>query len=617
MGLEDFRNAEQLGADFQPGVLGRASELVRCEERFRPLVDRLLGSVIVVEDRATAATLAGRSEGGLRFVSLEGEVWERGRVRAGSTRSLGGLLHREMEIRELSGKLAELRLAVEGQKSEVEGFGVRRVAEESGRLEAQAERETRRQAVESQAREIAGAEREIQWALQEAETQGRERAALEAERQTLERAQVGADAELAEFQSQLESARLSAADSDGLLRDLEARRDERAARAQAARETLLSVSGEVGEWETRWARAEQTGRELASSGEARREEESQTRARVAEIEAEVDGLAAGLSGLVDSEATQRERVVELQRRFLALKEEVQGDETRARDKRHEQTELGEFLHQIELTKLEARAELERTFERLRTEYKMDPEKWTPEGLPQDFDAAVAQRQLEEGRQRLSGLGAVNLLALEEYQKRKERYQFLVQQREDLLSAKAQLLEAIEKINATASQLFVETFAKVQEYFREVFRTLFEGGDAELRAIGEDPLECEIEIAAKPRGKHLQSISLMSGGERALTAIALLFAIYLVKPSPFCLLDEVDAPLDDANVERFLKMVRRFSDKTQFVVITHNKQTMEAANCLYGVTMQELGISKLVSVRFDAAQKAPEKQEAGELATVSV
>ena len=201
-----------------------------------------------------------------------------------------------------------------------------------------------------------------------------------------------------------------------------------------------------------------------------------------------------------------------------------------------------------------------------------------------------------------------------YQKRKERYQFLVQQRQDLLNAKAQLLEAIEKINVTASRLFVDTFAKVQEHFRDVFRTLFEGGDAELRAVGEDPLECEIEIVAKPRGKHLQNISLMSGGERALTAIALLFAIYLVKPSPFCLLDEVDAPLDDANVERFLKMVRRFSGKTQFVVITHNKQTMESANCLYGVTMQELGVPKLVSVRFDGRGVAPaaEKRELSEV-----
>ena len=151
---------------------------------------------------------------------------------------------------------------------------------------------------------------------------------------------------------------------------------------------------------------------------------------------------------------------------------------------------------------------------------------------------------------------------------------------------------------------------MQGHFRDIFKTLFEGGDAELRTIGEDPLECEIEIVAKPRGKHLQSISLMSGGERALTAIALLFAIYLVKPSPFCLLDEVDAPLDDANVERFIRMLRRFSDRTQFVVITHNKKTMEAAEALYGVTMQELGVSRLVSVRFDAGPR-PAATERGE------
>ena len=196
------------------------------------------------------------------------------------------------------------------------------------------------------------------------------------------------------------------------------------------------------------------------------------------------------------------------------------------------------------------------------------------------------------------LGPVNLLALEEYSRKKERFTFLTQQREDVLQAKAQLLEAIEKINVTASELFSETFAKVHKNFKDIFQTLFEGGDCELRLLGDDPMDAEIEIAAKPRGKHLQSITLMSSGERSLTAIALLFAVYLVKPSPFCLLDEVDAPLDDANVERFLNMLKRFGDRTQFVVITHNKKTMESAGCIYGVTMQELGVSKLVSVNLD-------------------
>jgi len=243
---------------------------------------------------------------------------------------------------------------------------------------------------------------------------------------------------------------------------------------------------------------------------------------------------------------------------------------------------------------------------------MDPAQWSPEAPPADLDLDAAAQNLEESRQRLRELGAVNLLALEDYGKKRERYQFLTRQREDLLQAKAQLLEAIEKINVTASQLFVETFEKVQVHFRDIFRTLFEGGDAELRPIGEDPLDYEIEIVAKPRGKHLQSISLMSGGERALTAIALLFAIYLVKPSPFCLLDEVDAPLDDANVERFIRMLRRFSDRTQFVVITHNKKTMEAATSLYGVTMEELGVSRLVSVRFERGAEPVPAEPAAEL-----
>ncbi|TMQ53320.1 MAG: chromosome segregation protein SMC [Candidatus Eisenbacteria bacterium] len=596
------------------GVVGRASEVVRCGDRFRPLVERLLGSVVVVLNRETASRLAAGAEGGLRFVSLDGEVWERGRVRAGSAKSLSGLLHREMEIRDLSGQLADETLAIEAQERELLALESGRARLLADRAAAEAEVELRRVALEALVREREAAERESQWAVAESEDRGREVAAVEAELETLARALQQAEEELAAFQRELDQARAQLADLDGAVNALESRRDTGSKRAQEAREKLLALSRDEGEWQAEWARAEQTRRELEAGLSARAAERGASHSQIEEIEAEISGLSAGLTGLLEGESSQRERVVELQKGFAALRTAVQAAEEEARGRRFEHTELAELLHQLELARVQARGELDRTFERLRSEYQMDPESWTPEPPEAGFDDAAVRRQLEEARQKLQTLGAVNLLALEEYTKKKERHSFLVQQRSDLTSARVQLLEAIEKINVTASQLFSETFVKVQEHFRDIFKTLFEGGDAELRMVGEDPLECEIEIAAKPRGKHLQSISLMSGGERALTAIALLFAIYLVKPSPFCLLDEVDAPLDDANVDRFLSMLERFSAKTQFIVITHNKRTMEAAGSLYGVTMEELGVSKLVSVRFESSSNGQgasrELQEVG-------
>jgi chromosome segregation protein len=595
------------------GIIGRASDLVRCDDRYRPLVERLLGSVIVVEDRDTAARLAHQSEAGLRCVSRDGEVWERGRVRAGSARNLSGLLHREAQIRELSGQIAELSLTLEGLGSEREAVDGRRSAALANRTTAAVEVDARREALEANSRELEAAEREARWARGEADERRRESGTHDAELETLARAMQEADADLAQYQQQLDQARAQLADLDSEVHQLETRRDEASGLAQSAREDLLRLAREEGEWESQWARAEQTRRELEAGLETRAEDERQSRARVAEIEAEVAGLAAGLTGLLESESTQRERVVTLQKKFIARKEAVQAGEDTARQRRFEQAELGELLHQLELDRVQTRAELDRTFERLRTEYQMDTDAWTPAPAPEGLDPEEARPRLEQMRTHYRSLGPVNLLAVDEYTKRKERYQFLTQQREDLLKAKAQLLEAIEKINVTASQMFNETFEKVEVHFRDIFKTLFDGGDCELRRVGEDPLECDIEIAAKPRGKHLQSISLMSGGERALTAIALLFAIYLVKPSPFCLLDELDAPLDDANVERFIKMLRRFSDRTQFVVITHNKQSMAAAGCLYGVTMQELGVSKLVSVNFDGQDASPGHNGHAELA----
>jgi len=197
------------------------------------------------------------------------------------------------------------------------------------------------------------------------------------------------------------------------------------------------------------------------------------------------------------------------------------------------------------------------------------------------------------------LGPINMLALEEHDEEKQRLDFLNAQRADLVQARDDLQKAIREINRTARQLFVDTFEQVRTNFRTTFQALFEGGECDVwLADPDDPLESPIEISASPRGKRTQRIHLLSGGERALTSLALLFAIYLVKPSPFCVLDEVDAPLDDANIGRFLSMLDRFKADTQFIVVTHNPRTMEAADWVYGVTMEEAGVSSVVGVQLD-------------------
>ncbi len=207
--------------------------------------------------------------------------------------------------------------------------------------------------------------------------------------------------------------------------------------------------------------------------------------------------------------------------------------------------------------------------------------------------------LEDRRTKIDKLGPVNFAAMEEYDQKKVRLEFLEKQRDDLLTSKEHLLKAIDKINRTARTLFRETFESVRKNFREIFTTLFEGGEADLELLtAEDPLEADIQIHARPKGKKIDSVALLSGGERALTAIALLFSVYLIKPSPFCILDEVDAPLDDLNISRFVRLIERFQERTQFIVITHNKLSMEAADHLYGVTMEESGVSRLVSVSFE-------------------
>ena len=225
-----------------------------------------------------------------------------------------------------------------------------------------------------------------------------------------------------------------------------------------------------------------------------------------------------------------------------------------------------------------------------------------------------ETRVAELQTKLEAMGPVNLVAIDEYKELEERYTFLTTQEGDLTKAKQQLMDMIRKINRTTSEMFRTTFDQVNENFQAMFKKLFDGGSAKLVLVNEeDVLECGIEIIARPPGKRLQNVSLLSGGERTLAAVSLLFAIYMIKPSPFCLLDELDAALDDSNIGRFVRVLKDFLQHSQFLVITHNRQTIAAADTLYGVTMPDKGISRVVSVKFNEN----EKSETNEPTTVPV
>ena len=228
----------------------------------------------------------------------------------------------------------------------------------------------------------------------------------------------------------------------------------------------------------------------------------------------------------------------------------------------------------------------------------------------ETDWGRVEEKVAELQDRIDRMGPVNLVAIEEFKETEERYAELTHHHDDLVKAKEQLLEIIDQINIETTEMFRATFEKIRANFRELFTEVFEGGKADLVLVDEeDVLNSGIEIVARPPGKKLQSITLLSGGEQTMTAVSLLFSIYQVSPSPFCVLDELDAPLDESNINRFIRVLKRFIDQSQFLIITHNKRTISMADTLYGVTMQEHGISKIVSVKFQQTERGEDAARA--------
>jgi len=556
------------------------------------------GVDLVAED---SDAMAAQGTGRLRVGSGGGWVEAQGVFRVGNPFGSGGILERRDRLRELEVSLTAASEAVESATEE----RVRAEAEVT-RLESQAEaaRAALRTAEdafrEASAREAARSEQSARMERSVAELEGqitlsrsgRDRAAEQAreglqERDRLLQEEEGLRVQRTEAREQL----------DRVAQEWEAVRSE---------ESRLTV--ELTRLEGELTRIQERSRDFVATQAAARLRAQTLEQEGVALADECESIAAireegrleltRLFALRD-EAEQQFGVRD--RHLVELQEAVSEAERKVRDARATERETSDRRHARELERQELEGRIGRIRDRLEGEWGRSFDQLVAEADPVEGTEEELRAELREVVEALERLGPVNMLAVEEHEEENQRLEFLAGQRDDLVAARNDLRAAIREINQTATTLFADTFEAIRTNFRETFQKLFQGGECDLWLTDpDDPLESDVEIHAAPRGKRTQRIDLLSGGERALTALSLLFGIYLVKPSPFCVLDEVDAPLDESNIGRFIRLLQEFKSRTQFVVITHNPRTIEAADWIYGVTMEEPGVSTIVGVRLEEA-----------------
>ncbi len=581
----------------EPGVLGSMSSFLKYDPALEPVVRFLFGQDLLASDWSLAENLSV-SHPRLRFVTMEGDrMGPLGSLKAGSVATGVSLLGRHREMNELMEKMTDLENQVQQAEAKLAAAKKNRKETEDSLLAS----ENRRQQIRIL---LAETEKEIAQSQETLLRLENEKTSLEKEKSQWE-AHWNADknriGELSGLLSQSERAQHSTQEeineARAGLQALQTQKEEVSRQRMQARLELDSLE-EVAERAREEAERYQAELDqLARLVTQKKEENQQLGLQEQQLSLDLEDLDRRIGGLSQSKKDADEQAGQVSEKRAALSAETEALAEKVRQARLKFEEVQKELHALDLQEAQISVEIRNIEEKLQLEYKVDPEN-PPVALEKDFDGETAERESIELRAKIDRLGLVNMVAMEEYDELSQRYKFLVEQQEDLLKAKDDLQKAIHKINLTSKELFTSTFATVQENFKDVFQRLFEGGRAELILVDEgNVLESGIEIVARPPGKRLQSVSLLSGGEKALTAIALLFALFLVKPSPFCLLDEIDAPLDDVNVGRFTNLLKEFSKRTQFIMITHNKVSMETADVIYGVTMQESGVSKIVSAKF--------------------
>ncbi|MFQ6058729.1 MAG: chromosome segregation protein SMC [Anaerolineae bacterium] len=605
--LEAIRRTEGTkGTDGTQGVIGLAHEWVDFEERYADLFATLLGRTLIVQDLAKARDMASSSS--FRLVTLAGEVIEpHGAISGGSGGAEEGLLALTGERRQLPARIAqaERRLQeIEEQRGEEEKRQ-RRLEQELANLEGRAQelmgaRQAKLEALESQRRQVERLEQEIGW-----------RRAIEVQTQaeigTLDEKGMGLKGEIAEAEK--ENARLLA-----LIGSL---------KEQLANLTAEPLQRQLAELEKRVALADQARASRQAALEGYQTERDQLEAqiaarqeRIAELEAETAALERRIAELASQEESLSPQIDALTTRLGQAEEAWQALGQKQRELEEEAARVRDLLQATEARYNQALLEVKRAEDRLaglRGQLEADWEALAP-SLPRQLPLDLAElpppppvaqvpagleRRIRQLKAQLRSLGAVDPQVLAEYEETRERHTFLTAQIDDLQRAARDLHQVIAELDRLMAQRFQETFSAVAAAFEHYFTMLFGGGTAQLVLTeAEDPTESGVDIIARPPGRRSQSLALLSGGERAITAVALIFALLKVSPTPFCLLDEVDATLDEANIRRFREVLQELSRDIQFIVITHNRGTIETAEAIYGVSMGPDGVSQVISLKPD-------------------
>jgi chromosome segregation protein len=618
-----------------------ALSVVQCDDSVRPLVEALLGRTLIVESLAIATAAWKETNGAHDFVTLDGELLNRYGVFTGgangattSGKAPSSILGRKNQIAELQSQLAALAAQVDEAIRGKAALQSEQTAIQASLEQARSELRQQEVAIASREGEFRALQNSQRQLTQKLQNVTHELNALAGQDQQAADKRAQFAARISELESQEESLAGRVAELTAELEQQRQMRDAANAALTEARVTLTGEEQQAGALGRQRIPLEARIRELGQLIETRRREGGSFLARKEQFETEIADSRQEISRLAHEREQNNVRLTDLIEQKREQDVQIASREEELRAHRGRLMELQTLGGRLEVELTQKTMAVQNLRERIQQKYQLNlddvrsecitltdaseggqakvetltPEEMQARGLSTDW-RAVAE-QVSQLQKRIDEMGPVNLVAIEEYDETEQRHIFLTTQVDDLVKAKAELMDVLNRINTQTKEMFLTTFTQIRDNFRLMFSEIFGGGKADLiLQEGEDLLEAGIEIVARPPGKQLQTISLLSGGEQTMTAVALLFSIYQVKPSPFCVLDELDAPLDESNINRFIKVLQRFLGQSQFIIITHSKRTISMADALYGVTMQEHGVSKIVSVKFHKTDGQTDQQNA--------